>query len=216
MNQREFSQRLGRRARRAGAPVPDDLAATLWIYFDLLFRWNAKINLTSLSLEHPDEAIDRLLVEPLLAARQNLGGKGLRVLDLGSGGGSPAIPLKLAVPDIQLVMVESKARKSAFLREAVRQTQIIATVETARFEELLARPDFHETFDVATLRAVKAESKTLLRMQAFVRPRGRIFLFRGTGVSDGLGWVSPPLWRQGTYPLGDAAQLVVLEKMALQ
>ena len=42
-------------------------------------------------------------------------------MDIGSGGGSPAIPFKLAVPRLGLTMVEAKARKSAFLREAVRQ-----------------------------------------------------------------------------------------------
>ena len=42
------------------------------------------------------------------------------MMDVGSGGGSPAIPLKLAVPRLSLTMVEAKARKSAFLREAIR------------------------------------------------------------------------------------------------
>jgi 16S rRNA (guanine527-N7)-methyltransferase len=215
VNQREFSQRLRRRAKRAGAPLSEQLTANLWLYFDLLFRWNAKINLTSLSLEHPDEAIDRLLVEPLLAARHDLAGRACRVLDVGSGGGSPAIPLKLAAPDIGLVMVEAKARKSAFLREVLRQLRIDGTVETARFEELLARPEFHEAFDVATLRAVRADSKTMLRVQAFVRPGGRIFLFRGSGTTDRFGWIVPPLQRLGAHPLGDGAQLIILDKMAI-
>ncbi len=66
-------------------------------------------------------------------------------MDVGSGGGSPAIPLKLAVPRLRLTMVEAKARKSAFLREAVRHLGLEQrSVETARYEELLARPDLHE------------------------------------------------------------------------
>lgn len=215
MNEREFGQRLRRRAKRAGASLPNGLTSRLWTYFELLFRWNARINLTSLSLDRPDEAIDRLLIEPLLAVRQEIAGQRLKVLDVGSGGGSPAIPLKLAAPEIRLVMVESKARKSAFLREAARQLVLDATVETARFEELLTRPDFHEAFDVVTLRAVRLEEKTLLRLQAFVRPGGRIFLFRSRAAARGLDWVAPPLRQQSSHSLGDAAQLVVLEKLTL-
>ena len=50
--------------------------------------------------------------------------EGASVIDIGSGGGSPAIPLKLAAPRIKLWMVESKTRKSAFLREAIRQLDL--------------------------------------------------------------------------------------------
>ena len=61
--------------------------------------------------------------------------------DLGSGGGSPAIPLKLVRPDARLTMVESKTRKAAFLREAVAQSGAADAAEVAdeRFEELSRR-----------------------------------------------------------------------------
>jgi 16S rRNA (guanine527-N7)-methyltransferase len=214
LNAREFTVRLRRRARRAGVTVSDALAAQLWVYIELLFRWNSKINLTSLSLEQPDEAIDRLLVEPLAAAR-HLPSEARSLIDIGSGGGSPAIPLKLAHAAVRLVMVESKARKSAFLREALRQLESDGTVETARFEELLTRPDMHETFDVLTLRAVRTERRTLLSLQAFVRPTGRLFLFRadaGEGSSQSL---VPPLRWEAAYPLGPNSSLAVVQKLAI-
>src|SRR5262245_21537530 len=102
-----------RRAAKANLFVSDLLADRLTAYFELLFRWNRKINLTS--IENLYEACDRLLLEPLVAARYfPASARGL--IDIGSGGGSPAIPFKLAVPGIHLTMVEVKARKSAFLR----------------------------------------------------------------------------------------------------
>ena len=67
MAARDFRTRLTRRASKAGVPLSDDLAATLSAYYELLSRWNRKINLTALT--DPDEAIDRLLLEPLVAAR---------------------------------------------------------------------------------------------------------------------------------------------------
>jgi 16S rRNA G527 N7-methylase RsmG len=57
---RDFRTRLSRRAARAGVFIPEDLADRLVAYYELLVRWNRKINLTS--LDNPDEAIDRLLL----------------------------------------------------------------------------------------------------------------------------------------------------------
>ncbi len=83
-------------------------------------------------------------------------------------------------------MVESKVRKAAFLREAVRQLNLTeTTVEASRFEELLIRPELHEAADVVTVRAVRAERKLLAGIQAFLKPGGLLFLFRsGDAAND--------------------------------
>ena len=213
MTAREFAQRLGKRAKRAGVQVSSDLSGKLRVYFDLLFRWNAKINLTSLSLEAPDEAIDRLLIEPLAAARQ-IKPTDRTLIDIGSGGGSPAIPLKLTSPTLALVLVESKVRKSDFLREALRHLETEGTVENARFEELLARPEFHESFDLLSLRAVRTEPKTLTSLQAFVRPGGRLLLFNRAS-STPTSWLAPPLRLIEKAPLVADSELSVLEKLRI-
>ena len=74
-------------------------------------------------------------------------------------------------------MVESKTRKSVFLAEAIRHLPLPhASVETARFEELLSRPDLHEGADLLTVRAVRVETRTLMTLQAFLKPTGAAFL----------------------------------------
>lgn len=215
MAPRDFRTRLARRSAKAGLTLGDEVAARLIAYYDLLSRWNRKINLTA--LDDPDEAIDRLLVEPLVAARY-LPAPNARLMDIGSGGGSPAIPLKLAAPGISLTMVEVKTRKSAFLREAVRHLELDRTVvETSRYEELLARPELHEVFDLLSLRAVKVEAATLLTLQAFVVPDGQVFLFRGGSGPEVPTTVVPPLEFRATYPLVESLQsrLTVLTKRRL-
>ena len=204
MAPRDFPTRLTRRAARAGIFPNDELVEKLSSFYALLSRWNQKINLTSLS--DPDEAIDRLILEPLLAARF-LPAAAVRLMDVGSGGGSPAIPLKLASPRLSLTMVEVKVRKSAFLREAIRQLELTDTrVETARAEELLTRAELHETFDVLTLRAVRIEARVLHTLQAFLAPSGHMLLFRGPSGPNAPGVVVPPLEWQATHPLVDALQ----------
>ena len=212
MRSRELRSRLIRRASRINQFLPDQLSERLIAYYELLLRWNRKINLTS--IENVDEAFDRLLLEPLVAAR-HFQPTVRRLMDIGSGGGSPAIPFKLALPAVQLTMVEAKARKSAFLREAVRQLGLEhAEVETARYEELLARPELHESFDLVSLRAVRTEARVLTTLQAFLAAGGSLVLFRGPEGPAVPTTIVPPLEWTGTYPLIESLQsrLTVLTK----
>jgi 16S rRNA (guanine527-N7)-methyltransferase len=206
-------RRLLRRARKENVSLPGDLADALLAYLELLALWNRKINLTS--LEDPDAAIDRLILEPLIAAK-HVPPEGA-VIDIGSGGGSPAIPLKLAVPKLRLWMVESKVRKSAFLREAIRQLDLRETfVETRRYEEMLSLPAMHESMDLVTIRAVKVETATLLSVQAFLKRDGQVLLFRGPG--DGaFEYLPPPLKFESEEPLVEAlrSRLVKIRKVSL-
>ena len=138
------------------------------------------------------------------------------MIDIGSGGGSPAIPLKLAIPSLQLVMVESKTRKSAFLREAARQLNLADTsVETVRAEDLLTRSELHESQDLVSVRAVRVEQKLLNSIQAFLRLGGRILLFRTSTGTDTPPQVAPPLVYEATWTLVEhlRSRLVVLRKM---
>src|SRR6516164_7658019 len=112
--------RLLLRSEKASVKVSEEAIEQLGRYFELLAKWNAKINLTALPLDPPTrETLDRLFVEPLAAARY-FPRDPVAWFDLGSGGGSPAIPLKILHPEASLTMVEARVRKAAFLREAVR------------------------------------------------------------------------------------------------
>jgi 16S rRNA (guanine527-N7)-methyltransferase len=202
MAARDLRTRLQKRAVRAGVFLSADVAEKLASYYELLARWNLKINLTAFS--DIDEAIDRLLLEPVIAVR-HLPASG-KLLDVGSGGGSPAIPLHLAAPQLALTMVEVKVRKSAFLREAVRALEIVAQVETARYEELLARPELHEAFSAVSVRAVRIEARMLKTLQAFLAPTGKLILFRGPAGPDSPNVMIPSLEWIGTYPLLDSLQ----------
>ncbi|HUQ88408.1 MAG TPA: RsmG family class I SAM-dependent methyltransferase [Vicinamibacterales bacterium] len=213
---REFREKLNRRAKLAGISLESSLIQKLEIYYQLLTKWNAKINLTAFRLtpEGEDAAIDRLLIEPVVAARY-IPENARTLLDAGSGGGSPAIPLKLASTNLSLRMVEVKTRKAVFLREAVRALSLRdAVVETSRFEELLPRAELHEAIDLVSIRAVRIELRTLNTLQAFLRPGGKILLFRGAGKNDLEDSPPPPLAWMATYPLVDSlhSKLVVLSK----
>ena len=208
-------ERIRKRALREGLEISDVLVDQLSDYFGILWRWNQRMNLTGFA--NQEAGVDRLLIEPLIAAKHLPVRVGC-VVDIGSGGGSPAIPMKLAVPELSLLMVESKTRKAAFLREAVRHLKLAnVEVETERFETLLSRPEWHEAHDVLTVRALPIEGHVLRGLQAFVKPEGVLFLFRGRSGAQQPGQLEPPLKWHGTYPLVRSlgSRLVVLRKQAV-
>ena len=176
----DFGARLNDRAERANVVVSAEILEPLEAYFSILRRWNARMNLPALPLENPtDETLDRLIIEPLAAARfvQDNGGVWF---DLGSGGGSPAIPLKVARRSLRLVMIESKARKAAFLREAVRAVGLQSSmVENARFEEVAAEVEAGVA-ELVTVRAVKADDALRETSARLLKKGGRLLMFRSS------------------------------------
>ena len=189
-----FRARLARRAKSAGVTLSTDLSDQLETYFRLLVRWNAKVNLTALALDPAtDEALDRLLIEPLAAAR-SVDESWSPWFDVGSGGGSPAVPLKLVKPGMRLIMVEAKARKAAFLREVVRNLGFEgAIVETARFEDLADRPGVRGSAGLVTIRAVRPDARLLSSVAEALRRDGHLLTFGrspGGKTVDGFGFKS--------------------------
>lgn len=216
MASRDFRDRLRRRAAAANVEIDGPLESAFEAFYQLLGKWNSKINLTAfdLSTDGNDASIDRLLIEPLVAIRY-VPAKAERWLDAGSGGGSPAIPMKLAEPRLKLHLVEAKTRKAAFLREAVRTLGLANTeVETSRFEMMLTRPELHESLDLVTIRAVRLDVGTMLTLQAFLKRTGRLLHFRGTDGGD-IDAVTGAMQLVGTHPLlkSNQSRLEVFRKV---
>ena len=192
-------ERIGRRAALADLEPQPALCARLAAYVELLQRWNARLNLTA--LDASDHGLDRLVIEPLAAARHAARG-GLRIIDIGSGGGSPAIPLHMSLGAARLVMVEARQRKAAFLREAIRRLDLAdCTVENGRFETLAARPDWQRACDLLTVRGVRIGAAELQRLERFVAPGGQLFLFRSATADALPAEAPPPLERRAELPL---------------
>jgi 16S rRNA (guanine527-N7)-methyltransferase len=199
----EFRDRLARRTKHAKAPIALEMLEPLESYFRLLTQWNAKINLTALPLDSPtDESFDRLLVEPLVASKQMPTHNPGVWYDLGSGGGSPAIPLKIARPALRLTMIESRERKSAFLREAIRMLLLTDTeVANERFEDVAARAEYAGRGDVVTVRAVKADQALFEAAGRLLQDNGNLLLFRPAHAAS----IDPPGFKLvSTVPLLDS------------
>jgi len=143
---------------RLGLRLPEGAVSSLARYLALLAKWNRTFNLTA--IREPEKmvthhALDSLAVVPHLPARA-----GLRVLDVGSGGGLPGIPIAIARPDAKVVLIDASAKKAAFLAQAAIEVPV-GNVEAVgeRVEDY--RPS--ALFDVVVSRAF-AELATFAKL----------------------------------------------------
>ena len=128
--------------------LPPGASGKLARYIDLLAKWNRTYNLTA--IREPARMITHHVLDALAVLPHLPRGAGLRVLDVGSGGGVPGIPLAIARPDWRVVMIDSNHKKTAFLAQAIIELGLAgAESVTARVEEYVpAAP-----FDVVISRA---------------------------------------------------------------
>jgi len=209
MTSEEFRERLTARASLVGLSVSSEAAASIEQYYRLLAVWNERMNLTALNLrELPPSAMDRLFVEPLLAAR--LVSPGAIVLDIGSGGGSPAIPFAIGARASHLTMIESRVRKTVFLREAARVVGLGVDVIGRRAEDAIRDAGFRRRYDVLTVRAVRLEAAIKDQLTRILRIDGQVFMFQSYGA--GVHGPYPGLDAPVIHPLTAEAELLVLKR----
>ncbi len=114
----------------SAANLSEAQRSALLDYIDLLAHWNSRFNLTA--VRDPLEMIGRHLLDSLVAVDAF---KASPVLDLGTGAGLPGIPLAIARPELQFVLLDSIGKKTRFVRQAVAALELgNVTVVQARFE----------------------------------------------------------------------------------
>ncbi len=186
------------------------------MYIDLLQRWNARINLTAIRNE--EEIVTRHFGESLFLARHMFppgGINGSRVLDIGSGAGFPALPIKIWAPQIQLTLIESNHKKAAFLREVARALTLTnVDVISERAEMLLASSNANSNrrAEVVTLRAVERFDTILPVAASFVAPGGSLALLIGSAQTPALDKISTLQWNTPIPIPGSNNRVLVVGK----
>jgi 16S rRNA (guanine527-N7)-methyltransferase len=169
-----------------GASLPAAALDQFSTYLELLLRWNSRVNLTA--AREPEYIVSRHFGESLFLGTRLFPAFAMapdaRLLDLGSGAGFPGLPIKVAVPGLPTVLVESNARKAAFLREVIRALPVSgAEVFADRAERLVEpRPAIAPSDDfwkVVTLRAVERFELSARLASRLVAPGGTLALLVG-------------------------------------
>jgi 16S rRNA (guanine527-N7)-methyltransferase len=153
-------------------------------YVRLLLRWTAAINLTAIREPEAvarDHLVDSLAGVAVLEATA-------RILDLGSGGGLPGIPLAIGLPASRMLLVESIGKKAGFLRTAVAAAGLGDRVAVAadRAEDLAAPGREREAWDAVTVRAVAALPELIELAFPLLRVGGRLVAWKREPFEDEL------------------------------
>jgi len=135
--------------------IPQEAREHLQKYIALIKECSKSLNLVSsgdIEVLKSRHILDSLAVVPILQGNE-------KVIDIGTGAGFPGLPVKLWYPDIYLVLVESRMKRTEFLMDAVAVLGIKdCKVLNQRVEDIAHSPEYRECFDVALARAVASLS----------------------------------------------------------
>jgi 16S rRNA (guanine527-N7)-methyltransferase len=196
---------------RHGIELPEAQSKLIDRYCQLLWDWNAKINLT----RHTDyekfvsrDLADTLQLSALLHPKEE-------VIEIGSGGGVPGLVLAIVRPDLTITLTESVGKKAKVLADMVKRLGLKVRVESVRAETILKE----ERYDATIARAVGPLAKLLTWLQPHWLSVGRLLAIKGPkwsaergdarhrGLLHGL-----ELRKAAEYPLaGTESQSVILK-----
>jgi len=191
-----------------GQELAADRIDYLYVYLNLLLKWNRVVNLTA--IRQPEEIVRRHFGESLFAARQLLAPDAAEtVMDLGSGAGFPGMVLKIFAPAIELTLVEANGKKATFLRELARSLQFTdVRVVQERAERL------SEKASLVTFRAVEKFEIILLTAVSLISPGGRLGALIGAGQLAAATSSLQGQWSSVAIPESDARLLAIFRPQA--
>ena len=127
-----FEQSLNSNQSVFDIELSSEMSSALSAYYSLLIHWNARLHLVAPC--SPEEFATRHVLESLMLLKHLP--QHAKIADIGSGAGLPIIPCLIARPDLHATLIESSAKKSVFLREALNTVDRHATVLAQRFEDV--------------------------------------------------------------------------------
>jgi 16S rRNA (guanine(527)-N(7))-methyltransferase RsmG len=202
-------------------PYTQPMLDQLETYARLLVEWNQKMNLTAITspegiaVLHFADSLTLLSSMPLTGKES--------MLDIGTGAGFPALPVKIFCPDLQLSLMDSLNKRLTFLREVLDTLALSATIYHSRAEESAQKPQLREQFDVVTARAVASLQVLAEYCLPYVKVGGYFVAMKGPSCPEELEAAQKAITLLGgkvkrvdKYQLTDGSQrhIAIIEKVA--
>ncbi len=207
-------------AKELGVSLSPAQLAALNLFAEELKKWNRKINLTAIS---DDQGIAVKHLVDSLSLLKVVAGRG-RLLDIGSGGGFPCIPVKIALPDLDMVSVDAVVKKISFQKQAARLLRL------EHFEAMHVRAEtlserYADSFDWIVSRAFSDIPSFVSMAMPLLKEQGRIVAMKGRNAAEEVAAAKSELADMGAQVescqdfclpgSGDARCLVVIIKNRL-
>ena len=175
-------QNLKEELKALELPSDDDTLRQFELYMKGVLEWNEKINLTAITEE--DDFVEKHYIDSLKLAKLGLLKPGNRIMDLGTGGGFPGVPLAIVYPQTDFILVDSLNKRLKVIDELCGEIGIsnVSTVH-GRAEDLGQNQEYRETFDCCVSRAVANLSTLCEYCLPMVKPGGYFIAYK-TGTSE--------------------------------
>jgi len=177
----KFCDRLKQGSRKIEVEITKEQISLMAAHAAELIQWNKKINLTTIiePLAMAEKHfIDALAVQPFL-------GQEKRIMDMGTGGGFPSIPLKIINPSFYFILVDASRKKVNFLKHVIR-TLGLKDIDAVhcRVEDLALDDSHAGTYDAVISRAFAGLEKFVGFALPMLRPQGKIYSLKGKNAPN--------------------------------
>ena len=193
LDEATWKARLDAGGHELGLDLDQSQLETLWRYAHMLRERNAHVNLTS--IVSPEGILTLHMLDSLSVAPHL--GDARRIIDVGTGGGFPGIPLAVAFPDRHFPLIDGTQKKIRFVAES------IAALDIRNVTAIAARAESYggeRNFDVVVARAVGSLADLVRDASGLLGPRGRLLAMKGKLADEELRAV-PRGWRTEAIPL---------------
>lgn len=179
----EFFEVLNDACSNEGLPFDEDKYNKLIKYKDMLKEWNEKMNLTAITDD--DGIIKKHFIDSLKIFRFSKLKNFKRIIDVGTGAGFPGIPMKIIMPEMEIVLLDSLNKRISFLNEVINSLNLEGiTAVHGRAEDFARESSYRESFDAAVSRAVANLSVLSELCLPYVKKNGYFIALKGPAVEE--------------------------------
>lgn len=179
----EFFDILNNACSNEGLPFDEEKFNKFIKYKDLLKEWNERINLTAIT---DDEAIiKKHFIDSLKIFRFSKLKDSKRIIDIGTGAGFPGIPMKIIMPEIEIVLLDSLNKRVNFLNEVISSLELRGiTAIHGRAEDFAREAKYREKFDAVVSRAVANMAVLSELCIPYIKKDGYFVALKGPAVDE--------------------------------
>ena len=152
-------------------------------FYEMMIEKNKCVNLTAIT--EFEEVVEKHFLDSLCIIKSIDLEKPLKILDLGTGAGFPGIPLKIAFPNLEIVLMDSLNKRVLFLEEVISKLSLVnISAEHGRAEEIARKTEYREQFDVCVSRAVANLSTLSEYCIPFVKQGGMFISYKSGEIDE--------------------------------
>lgn len=178
-------EQLKKDALLFGVKLDDNQLSQFYTYYEMLIEWNEKINLTAIT--DFDEVIKKHFLDSIAIGRVISQMDSVSMLDIGTGAGFPGIPIKIAFPNIEIVLMDSLNKRVTFLNEVITALSL-TKIEAihGRAEDFAKKDLLREKFDYCVSRAVANLSSLCEFCLPYVKVGGKFISYKSEKAKEEL------------------------------